>query len=357
MLTGDIGAQLAAVLHAGVTNGALPPAAAVMTAAGTWRPAPAGAGGGPGTYASSLPFALARMSGHAPASVAAYLAAQLGCGAGIAAASVTGGGYLTVTVTGAALAALAPRIVLAGRGCAGSSALAGTKLADIAGPDLAAAATWPQAWQWQAQAVTVRMAAAAGAQLDSPAERACPAPSPLPPGPSPVQAAIAYAGPDAVRYALARAATGGAARLRRENCVRHDLSNPLYAVCLAHADAAGTPRRAADLRLARLAPAGLAPGLLAAPGELRLLDALSWLPERVAGAARRGRPHELAAYLEHVAAGWFDCREQCPALPFGGRGAAREAPLISARLWLADAVRTVLAVGLELIGVTPPQRM
>src|ERR1700679_4260012 len=40
---------------------------------------------------------------------------------------------------------------------------------------------------------------------------------------------------------------------------------------------------------------------LANQAELMLLDALSWLPERVAIAARRGRPDEFARYLEGLA--------------------------------------------------------
>jgi arginyl-tRNA synthetase len=76
----------------------------------------------------------------------------------------------------------------------------------------------------------------------------------------------------------------------------------------------------------------------------------------VAGAARR-RPHQLAIYLERLAAAWTDGREACPALPFGGRAAPADSAGIAARLLLADAVRAALAAGLELIGVTAPQRM
>jgi arginyl-tRNA synthetase len=95
------------------------------------------------------------------------------------------------------------------------------------------------------------------------------------------------------------------------------------------------------------------------PQELALLVAMSWLPERVAAAARRRRPAELAAYLEYVAGAWFDCRETCPALPFQGSGAPNPAAAeqLAARLCLADAARTVLSCGLGLLGVSAPARL
>ncbi len=80
------------------------------------RPGPA-----PGSYVSDLPFRL----GDDPRAAAAVLAARLGEQAWIAAAEVTGPGFLTVTVTHATLARLAVRIALAGPACAVSNALAG----------------------------------------------------------------------------------------------------------------------------------------------------------------------------------------------------------------------------------------
>jgi DALR anticodon binding domain len=131
---------------------------------------------------------------------------------------------------------------------------------------------------------------------------------------------------------------------------------PLYlrdlaAVRFAAADAAATGRWAAELGLARLEP--LEAGQLGQPAEIALLSQLSWLPERVAGAARHRQPDELPRYLERLASAWLDCREDCPALPFGGRAAPGGAAGISARLWLAEATATALAAGLDLVGVRP----
>ena len=129
------------------------------------------------------------------------------------------------------------------------------------------------------------------------------------------------------------------------------LARELTAVRLACADAAATARWAAQLGWVPAAP--LPPGQLGHPAQVALLAELSWLAERVAGAARRGQPAELPRYLERLAGAWLDCRENCPALPFGGRAAGRDAAAISARLWLAAAARTALSAGLDLIGVGP----
>ncbi len=110
-------------------------AALGVSASGTWRPAPPGVGGAPGTYATSLPFRLADATGRERGEVAAGLAAMLRRVAWISAASATGGGYLTVTVTPAALAALAVRVPAAGAACAVSDGLCGAEMTAPASAD------------------------------------------------------------------------------------------------------------------------------------------------------------------------------------------------------------------------------
>jgi hypothetical protein len=180
---------------------------------------------------------------------------------------------------------------------------------------------------------------------------------------------VAYAGDDAVRYWLARLPASRAGVLDQVISVSRDpaasgerqpyaaqpyLLRDLAPVTFALSDAAATGRWATELGVARAdraGPPGAAP--LGCPAEIVLLTELSWLAERVAGAARRRQPAELPRYLERLAAAWRDCREACPALPFGGAAAPRDADVASARLGLADATRTALAAGLGLIGVNP----
>ena len=299
-------------------------------------------GPAPGSYATSLPF---RLSREDPRPAAAGLAARLLEQPWIAAAEVTGPGFVTVTVTHATLARLAIRIAHAGPACAQSDALAGRAVA-VARPALpiSGAPGWPQARAALAAELTARLAAAAGATLSNDPERAW-FPAPASPSRGPVAEAIAYAGPDAARFALARTPPGGQPP-EAAVIARHVLANPAYAVRYAHAAAAAVLRWAAVLETR---PAGFTPRLLAAPGELALLDALSWLPERVAVAARRGRPDEFAGYLAELAARTIDTMST---------SSFRKIPDISSeRLWLADAARTGLAAGLGLLGIDAPPRL
>jgi arginyl-tRNA synthetase len=172
---------------------------------------------------------------------------------------------------------------------------------------------------------------------------------PIPPASRPpLAAAIAYAGADAVRFALARTPPG-AAPPPAEVIARHLLTNPAYAVRYAHAAAAAVLRWAAALGTGPAGPQEFRPRLLLAPQELALLDALSWLPERVAMAARRGRPDEFAGYVEGLAARTMDTMSTT--------GFTKVSSISSERLWLADAARAGLAACLGLLGVSAPRRL
>jgi arginyl-tRNA synthetase len=318
------------------------------------RPGPA-----PGRYVTAAPFRLA----PDPRTAAVRLARQLlEQPSWIANAEVTGPGFVTVSVTHAALARLAIRVAQAGPACAASDALAGRTVAAPTEPPFAvppsaeppfpepppaepppAASSWPQARAALAARVTVRLAATAGARILGTERGGLPAP--LPPARGPVADAIDFAGADAVRFALARMPPGGAPP-DPAVIARHVLANPAYAVRYAHAAAAAVLRWAAALGIR---PAGFTPRLLAEPGELALLDALSWLPERVAVAARRGRPDEFAGWLAELAARTIDTMSTTRFTKIADIG--------SERLWLADAARTGLAAGLGLLGIGAPDRL
>ena len=292
----------------------------------------------PGSYTTALPFRL----GPDPGTAATRLAEKLRDEPWIAAAEVTGPGFVTVTVTRGTLARLAVRIARAGPACAASDGLAGRTVPAPAGTPLFRAPSWPQARAALAAQLTARLAATAGA-LIHPERVAVPAPPSAPRGP--VAEAIGFAGPDAVRFALARMPPGGEPP-DPAGVARHVLANPAYAVRYAHAAAAAVLRWAVALGTR---PAGFTPCLLAEPGELALLDALSWLPERVAISARRGRPDEFAGYLAELAARTIDTMSTT--------SFTKIADISSERLWLADAARTGLAAGLGLLGIGAPDRL
>jgi arginyl-tRNA synthetase len=364
VIPADLSAELARAVGAAIAAGHLPAGAARLRASGTWRPPPADstfpAPGAPTAgYATSLPFELARLAGREPRAVAAGLARALQPAGWISSAAPTGAGYLTIEVTSAALASLAVRVSQAGPACARSDALAGVTRSGLPLPDLAAEPGWQQAWRDQAAALAGRLAAAAGATVipGSPPElTGCSGSSARAQRPG-VADAVAWAGADAIRYWLARMPAGRTGELGHGLRVTCDLADPGYLVSFAHADATCVLRWAADLGHRRGDPDGRLAQWLPQPAELALLTRLSWLAERVAGAARRRQPAELPRYLEGVAAAWLACRESCPALPFGGQAAPRGETGISARLWLADATRTALDAGLGLIGVAAPDRL
>jgi arginyl-tRNA synthetase len=356
VITGDLDRELAACLAALAAGGELAAASAQFTPGGTWRPAP---GDRPASFATSLAFELARLNGRSPAEVAAVLATPLRGIPWIEAAEPSGDGYLTITVTPEALATSAARMAAAGLACAQSTILRGTTATVRPWPDPAAAHSWADAWQDQADTMTGRLAQAAGATvtITSEWERGGSQPRAPRDKQSPVYAAVAYLGASSVRYRLARTLPGNTVQLAELSEPRARTADPLYSVQQAHAEAASTLRWAADLELDAQDPGDRLAELLATPAERDLLGLLSWLPIRVAAAARRHRPDEVPRYLEQVAAGWLACKQSAPAMPFGGAAAPDEPELAAARLVLADAARAVLAAGLALTGVTATDRL
>jgi arginyl-tRNA synthetase len=350
MLPGDITAELVAVVQAAVARGDLPPAAAATRAAGTWRPAP---GGSPGTYATSLPFRLTGPRRDAPAA-ATLLAAGLAGRPQISSAAATGSGYLTVTVTSAALAQVAVRVARAGPGCARSDVLAGRVFPAPPAADPAAAVSWAQAHRQVSAVAAGRLAQAAGAMMDSPdierMDHTSPAARPVPVGPA--EKAVTFAGRAAITYALVRRTASPRDGIDARASVINIRQNPYFAVTFAWRDASATLRRAAGAGLHPADPAGVTPGRVAAGAEQALLGALSWLPERAASAGRRARPDEFARYLEELAGAYLNVREVCPVVP-PGAGGAPDAATAGARLWLAAAVAAALGAGLWLLAAGP----
>jgi arginyl-tRNA synthetase len=319
--------------------------------------------GVPGQYAASAALAL---GGH-PRETARDLAAALAGVPWIEKAEVTGPGYLTITVTAEALAAVADRITRAGPGCAASDALAGLTVHAPPPGDPLAAATWAEARAALAERLTARLAAAAGATVAGIARPRSGQPG-QEPGAGPrlqegaptgqIAAAVAFAGRDAVTFALARAMPGKPLRVEPEIIARHVAGNPAYAVRYAHARAASGVRWAVASSAADTIGAGGARELSGTGGyggahpreASALLDTLSWLPERVAVAARRGRPDEFARYLEELADVTVDVLSS---VSDPGNAVAPG----SDRLTLAMAARTGLATGLGLLEVGAPERL
>ena len=158
-------------------------------------------------------------------------------------------------------------------------------------------------------------------------------------------------GADAGRYALARYSTDSTIDLDLDLWTRNTSDNPVFYVQYAHARVASLLRNARDLGLDK---GDLRPELLDHDREGNLLGALGEFPQVVATAAELREPHRVARYLEELAGTYHRFYDACRVLP---RGDEEVTDTHRARLWLVEATRVVLANGLDLLGVSAPERM
>jgi arginyl-tRNA synthetase len=162
---------------------------------------------------------------------------------------------------------------------------------------------------------------------------------------------VEMAGVDAVRYSLTRYPSDSPLTLDIEDITRKKNDNPVFYVQYAHARISSVLRNAAELGVDK---GELDPNLLDHERENDLLGALGEFPRVVATAAELREPHRVARYLEELAGVYHRFYDACRVLPQGDDDVT---DLNRARLWLCEATRTVLANGLELLGVSAPDRM
>ena len=159
-------------------------------------------------------------------------------------------------------------------------------------------------------------------------------------------------GVDALRYSLARTSSDTTLDLDVDLVTRRTSDNPVFYVQYAHARIASLLREAEARGVALDREADTS--LLVDDTEGELLAALAELPEVVATAARLRAPHRVARYLEErVAPTYHRFYDACPVLP----PKQTDPALAAARLLLCEATRQVLANGLDLLGVSAPERM
>ena len=159
-------------------------------------------------------------------------------------------------------------------------------------------------------------------------------------------------GVDAARYALARSSMDSAIDIDLDLLASTSSENPVYYVQYAHARTRNVARNAAEHGVSR--SAGFLPAALDDPADSALLGVLAQFPAIVAQAAQLREQHRVARYLEQLAAAyhaWYGATRVTP------RGDDAVSSGHVARLWLNDAVGQVLANGLDLLGVSAPERM
>jgi len=123
--------------------------------------------------------------------------------------------------------------------------------------------------------------------------------------------------------------------------------NPVYYIQYAYARIGSIFRKAQDEGLTR---SGDNLALLKAPEEIDLVKKLLQFPEVVEDSARSLAPHTTAYYLHELAAQFHVYYNKC-------RVVDEDRELSSARLFLIHCVKTVLGNGLNMLGVSAPERM
>ncbi|GAA1570657.1 arginine--tRNA ligase [Leucobacter aridicollis] len=162
---------------------------------------------------------------------------------------------------------------------------------------------------------------------------------------------LEWLGSDTLRYWLARYPADSPLSLDGEKIRSRTNDNPVFYVQYAHARTCAVDRNAAAAGITREV---FAPELLTHDTETDLLGKLQQYPGIVAGAAELREPHRIARFLEELAAVYHRWYDNCRVIPLG------EEPVEDVhrtRLWLNDAAGQVLRNGLDLLGVSAPERL
>ena len=160
-----------------------------------------------------------------------------------------------------------------------------------------------------------------------------------------------WLGTDALRYSLARYPADSPLTLDPEILQKRTNDNPVFYVQYAHARTHNVARNAAASGVDR---SEFAPESLTHETEAALLGALQEFPRIVAFAAEVREPHRVARYLEELAGLYHRWYDSCRVIPLGDDPVEA---VHRTRLWLNDATGQVLRNGLDLVGVSAPERM
>lgn len=176
------------------------------------------------------------------------------------------------------------------------------------------------------------------------------------------QELIDEVGVDATRYLMLSKSADQAIDFDIELAKKQDSSNPVYYVQYAHARICSILRKAGEARGMNVESAGIEEivaelGLddidlspLAHESELALMRKMADFSDLVAGAARDRAPFRLTHYAQELAGLFHSFYGNCHVL-------GEEESVEKARLALVDSTRIVLALSLDLLGVSAPERM
>lgn len=171
----------------------------------------------------------------------------------------------------------------------------------------------------------------------------------------PLAELVADVGADATRFLSLMSSIDQATTIDLDVVRRQSLDNPVYYVQYANVRLHSIARVAAERGIDR-APLDLVDiGLLVHQRELDVLRLLDELPDIVRVACTDRAPHRVTTWARALAGAVHGFHHDCRVLPGGHDDVTRE--LTQARLWLAEAARVGLAIGLHLLGVSAPEQM
>jgi arginyl-tRNA synthetase len=159
-------------------------------------------------------------------------------------------------------------------------------------------------------------------------------------------------GPDAMRLLSLVNSPDQATLVDLDKVRAESKESPVFYVQMAYARIAGIGREAAKREVTRRPLAEVDVSLLTHPRELELLRTLSELPEVVELACEERAPHKITTWVRELADRFHGFYHDCYVLH-------SEVPeeLTQARLWLVEAARIGLSIGLGLLGVAAPEKM
>ncbi len=163
---------------------------------------------------------------------------------------------------------------------------------------------------------------------------------------------IADIGPDATRLLSLMSSLDQSTSLDLPAVREQSMENPVYYVQYANARIAAIGRKAIERGVVRVDISQVDVALLIHERELELLRCLEELPEVVADAAVDRAPTKVTTWVRRLAGCFHGFYHDCPVL-----AEDVDPALTQARLWLVEATRVGLAIGLGLLGVSAPESM